>query len=220
MKKLLFCIALITMMISSMLPSYAATYTPNVDVDGNGKVVSSKAEGKKTVLITKGTETDAADANNIVYINEADTTFQAATDFLINKTADDGLYTIILSGNEESLVKDTFYIGMNYDSGDIKMVKRINPEDQIENGVRYACSVSGAKEFKTVIIKMGGEYYGFNAPNGWSVSGTSTSFGVEIKSDNDDDVNQITDVWLSERVLNKDTNTLTKGTPAQGGQTE
>ncbi|MGN1092839.1 MAG: hypothetical protein ACI4RS_04220 [Monoglobaceae bacterium] len=213
MKKLLFCMVLSIMMLS-VLPAYAETTTYTPDENG-GWVSSDVAKGKRTVLI-KNDETDT-----IVYVNQAETAFTAATQFLIKKeTPADGMYTILLGGDDGQNVTSTFYIGMNYDSGDIKMVKRINPEDQIENGVRYACSVSGAKEFKTVIIKMGGEYYGFNAPNGWSVSGTSTSFGVEIKSDNDDDVNQITDVWLSERVLNKDTNTLTKGTPAQGGQTE
>lgn len=213
MKRLLYCISVITMVTLSMLPSYAATYTPK-----NKEVSSNKANGNSMVLIKRGDEQESANSDNIVYVDQASTPFTALTNFLIKETAEDGLYTIILGREGEQVVTDTFYIGMNYASGDIKMVKRINPNDQLEDRVRYACSVSGIREFKTVIVKMDGEYCGFKLPSVWSVSGTSL-LGVEIIADNGEKINQITDVWLSERELD-DSGTLTKGNSTVTAQTE
>lgn len=198
------------------------------DIEYNSENVSVKytsAEGKKNVIIYNSDDTDIT-SDDIIYINQLDdtSTFSETTKFLTKQNPKEGKYTITMSDDNGTSVSSEFYVGMNAAANDIKMMRRIRPEDQFENKVRYACSVSGTRNINTVIVKMNGEYYGFSLNNPWSVQGASMVFGVEIEAGEGDSIDKITDVWLSERTLTvADTTgngTLTNGTQTSSESTE
>lgn len=197
-------------MLSSMLPAYASTtYTLE---NNNLEVSQDVVKGKSTVLIKKGRKQDSTNANNIVYVDQASTPFEAATNFCIKETADDGIYTIMMGGDNGQVVTDIFYIGMNNAAGDVKMTRREVQDDEKTpetEHLRYLCRVSGNRKFKTVIMKIGEDNFAFPLEgDGWSINteeGSSVVFGIEIIGN---DVSNIKEVWLSERIFDDTDNEL------------
>lgn len=81
------------------------------------------ASDYSTVFIT-----DSSD--NIVYVNQADSSFSASTDFLLKENPDYGKYTVKLGNASGETTSTYFYVGIDAPKqGDVTM-KRLQNEEQ------------------------------------------------------------------------------------------
>lgn len=196
--------------ISASLTTYAATY------DVGNFASSDLAEGKETVLIKRGESTADVTNDSIVYINQAATTFDAQTQFMLKSSAktQEGLYTVMLGSSTGSVVYDTFYIGMSNTVGDEPMtaiseenggIAEIEDADGIKTyNIGYTATVSGS--FRSVIIKAVVDdedvYMGRNLETNISGDG-SVTLGIQINGVPTKDT--IKGVWLSPRTIDGST---------------
>jgi hypothetical protein len=218
MKKLLFCI------IAAAFLTTASAYANGIEYNSENDSVTytnTNATDKKNVVIYNSDD-DNITSDDIIYINQSGTsTFSETTTFLTKQNPKEGKYTIKMSDDNGTIVSSEFYVGMNAAANDIKMMRRIRPEEQSDTYVRYACIIPNATNIQTVIAKMtDGTYYGFKLNTTWSV-GANTVLGVQFEGS---DINSITDVWLSERALTVDettgNGTLTNGTQTSNESTQ
>lgn len=195
MKKSLICTMTLAAMLFSAATSYAATY----DSEGD-KVTTASAANKKAVIIVKGGTDTVPTGDNIVYVNQANSAFDATTEFLIkNSDADmDGLYTVMLGGDNAVPVKEIFRIGMSEDAGDLRMTL-------IEGDTGFSTNADGSKNYgykataesgtayQSVIVKCNGSYLGKSIPN----MTNDGEVGIQINGVQSTDT--IEGVWLSTR---------------------
>lgn len=196
MKKSLICTMTLAAMLFSAATSYAATY----DSEGD-KVTTASAANKKAVIIVKGGTDTVPTGDNIVYVNQANSTFNAETEFLIkNSDADmDGLYTVMLGGGTVP-VKETFCIGMSEDAGDLPMTLIPGASGYTENtdgskNYGYSATAKAGTVYQSVIVKCNGVYRGKSIPN--MTNGGEVGIQInEVKS-----TDSIEGVWLSTRSI-------------------
>ena len=204
MKKRLICMAASAVMIFASLTSYAATYETSKEVS------TDQAQDMKTVLIYKGAAEDSATRKNIVYIDEATGTFDAATKFIIKSlAAAEGYYTVRFSdGQGGAVVTDEFYIGMSEAAGDLPMTRirglqgnNIVTEEGKEPYYNLGYTVTAdLADYHSIIIKTkDGTYMGLSLPiEGLTGTGTAV-YGIQINGAESTD--SIKGVWLSKRVI-------------------
>lgn len=148
-----------------------------------------------------------------MYVAQTDTVFGASVDFLIKQAPAEGLYTIMLGG-DNNVVSETFYIGVNdagY-AGDAKMDRlATGGESTNADGTKnygYTKTVSNKTDFNSVIIKSGDKYMGIAISTLTSGDG-DTVMGIQIN--NVPESETIDGVWLSTRTItdNGDGQTVT-----------
>lgn len=205
MKKTLVCTAVLAAMLSLTATSYAATYESG---DAN-KVTTTAADGQKAVIIIKGDASTVPTDENIVYVNQANSTFSGTTDFLIKASPTEGEYTVMYGGGNGGKTTETFYIGVGAFSGDAAM-------DKIEGEVGYTMvgennynigytATVDLSSCKSIIIKKSdGTYMGCEIPTGLE-GGGSAKIGIQINGASS--LTEISGVWLSSRVFDKNTGT-------------
>lgn len=203
-KKSIICMLAITAMIFISQSVFAETITYYTTDES---VTADIAEGKKTVMIV------SEDGNNIVYVDQDDSTFGAAAKFLLKQNTPEGKYIIRLN-NGGTVVTSSFYIGVDPNAGDWKMnliegeKGYVEVKDKDGNvtsyNVGYTVTASGTKEFKTVIIKMDNKLYGISLTNPLSIDGDNISLGIQINTSSRADAGTIQGVWLSERTFDSD----------------
>lgn len=207
MKKILMYITILAAMLFSAVTSYAESYTTSyIPGDNNNKVISTKVSEKYTVMIIRGENTDPTDGN-IVYVNESDgSPFDASMEFLIKSSPLEGVYTIMLGGeNSNDKITETFRIGVGEFAGDMPM-QLITGEDGMltnEDGSTdygYTATVTGT--YKSVIVKYDGKYVAINIPTMTSGEGYA-KMGIQI---NVPSGKTIEGVWLSQRQTTIDEN--------------
>ena len=200
MKKIV-CLFVATAAMTATMTSYAATY------ETTNEVSTAVADGMQTVMIYKGDNSVTPSDSNIVYVDQADNTFNAKTKFLIKSSAAnaEGLYTVLLGGSK--LKKDTFYIGMSETPGDTKM-KSVGSDEYVTDGnklynVGYTAEATGA--INSVIIKVTRDnkdvYMGCNLGTAITTKGTAT---VGIQVNGLPSVDYIKGIWISPRVISDD----------------
>lgn len=192
MKKLISAILMMAA-VSSSATAFAADVTYSTD----NSVSSTAAAGKSTVLVTKGTSTAAED---IVYVNQADTAFEATTQFFLKNSVEEGSYTITLGGNGEA-VKKTFNIGLSETLGDIAMTSVGHIEVDGKYNIGYKATAPG--EYNTLLVKKAdGTYLGCTLDTTLT-GGSDVVLGVQINGV--DNLSDISAVYLSTRTINGDT---------------
>lgn len=199
MKKALISMIAAAVMMLTSITSYADIIYKTGD--SSLEITNAAESTKNTIIIKKDNESGTLTDEDIVYIDEADAGFSGTLTFLLKSNPPEGKYQIIFGGDDGTTSTKNFYIGMNKDAKDEIMTKSLAKEDEQSNSVRYLCSVSGEREFKTVIMKMNNKNYAFTLNQPWSISATqgSVMFGVEIVADSAEEASQIQEVWLSER---------------------
>lgn len=181
---------------AAAVASMSVTALASVDYNVADKsVTSDKAEGKRTVIITKGTGTSDSD---IVYIGEAKNTYSALDKFLLkldNGELADGEYTMRF--NESEPVK--FYVGMSNGTTDIQLTLIDGEGGSMSNsdGTKNIGYINeeATGTFDSIIIKKGDRYYGMKMST--TFTGTGTAVAVQINGVPEND--SIQGVWLTSR---------------------
>lgn len=199
MKKTLVCMAVICAMMSAATASYAASYNTQ-----ENKVTSTAASDKKAVIIVKGAETTAPADEDIVYVNQADSTFGAKTEFLIKSSPTEGEYTVMYGGGTGGKTTETFYIGVGDLAGDTPMdfvgsSTFTGADGKTTYSMGYTATVNVA-DYKSVIIKKSDNtYMGCNIPTTLEGDGT-VKIGIQINGAASD--SEISGVWISKMAVN------------------
>lgn len=192
MKKLILSLSLVAALSAGVTVFAAETY----DSEKN-ELSSDTASGKKTVLVTKASENVGVD--DIVYIDQADGTFNAGVSFLLKANPTEGEYKVSFSDGENTTSK-TFYIGWQELDSDVKM-DAVGEAEEVTGGwgKGYTATVK-AGNCKSVIIKNGDELIGCKL--GTEISGESdVLIGLQINADSEDALNSLGDVYISAREL-------------------
>lgn len=206
MKKTLTCITALAAMLSAAATSYAATYDSN-----QNQVTTTAPVNKEAVIIIAGEASDTPTESNIVYLNQADTSFSGSVDFLIKSSPADGVYTIMFGG-DDGVSSETFRIGMNEKAGDVVMTAI-----EGENGVAAVTDDQGkttynigytatAKlgNYNSIIIKTAdGTYMGCSLPTPNMEGDGATTLGIQINGV--ESTSDIETVWLSTRTVDDST---------------
>lgn len=204
MKKHLICMAAVVSIMVASVTSYAATYETSSDPKTDNSVSTDKAERMKTVIIYKGDNNVTPANDNIVYVDQADNTFNAQTKFLLKSNAADGIYTVLLGGNERK--SDVFYIGMSETLGDTVMdFAGDDAYGQDESGNQlynagYTCTASGTINSLIIKVTRDGKdvYMGCNLGTVISTEGEA-KIGIQINGLPRRDY--IKGVWVSPRTI-------------------
>lgn len=185
-------------MICATVTAHASnSYDPS-----NNKLTSTDAAQKSTVLIYKGETVSTSD--DIVYVDQSTTAFDASTTFLLKANPDGGLYTVKFGGDgETTATSSTFYIGMQEASGDVELTKIDGVDGYAEVDGKFNIGFKGnvtIADYKSVIIKKSnGTYLGCDMPIE-SLSGDgSIEVGIQINGVESQDA--ISNVWLSTRTI-------------------
>lgn len=192
MKKQLICIMAAAAMLAAA-PAALASEGVTYDL-GKKSVTVDGQDQKKIVLITNSD-------NDIVYVNQADSTFQATDEFLLKNDVTEGTYTIKLGADSGEAVTIPFTIGMSEASGDVKLTmpteggEATNSDGKTKNIGYTANNVSGT--YKSVIIQKNGDdkYYGITL--GTVMTLDNAAVGIQINGVSD--TTTISKVWLSQR---------------------
>lgn len=211
MKKHLICMAAVVSIMFASVTSYAATYETSSDPKTDNSVSTDKAERMKTVIIYKGDNNVTPANDNIVYVDQADNTFNAQTKFLLKSNAADGIYTVLLGGNERK--SDVFYIGMSETPGDTEMTgvgvePYVKDEKQLYKA-GYKCDASGTINSLIIKVTRDGKdvYMGCNLGTFISTKGDAT-IGIQINGLPREDY--IKGVWVSPRTIAENNGELSK----------
>lgn len=148
--------------------TYPAEYT-----GGSADTATVSATGYSTVLITN----DADDT--IVYVNQSDSTFDGATDFLLKSDPAFGKYKVLLgSGSGSASPKETyFYVGVDSDeAGDLSMNRLRNEESGAETGT---CNIGYYAEVPANVFN---DYESIKV--GYDQSGSSVYGGFPLNAEN------------------------------------
>lgn len=198
MKKTLVCMAVLCAMMSAATASYAASYNTQ-----ENKVTSTAASDNKAVIIVKGDESTVPADDNIVYVNQTNTSFGATADFLIKSSPAEGLYTVMYGGTG-SKTTETFYIGVGDLAGDTQMElvgssAFTGTDGKTTYSMGYTATVNVA-DYKSVIIKKSDNtYMGCNIPTALEGDGT-VKIGIQINGA--ESASEISGVWISKMVVN------------------
>lgn len=220
MKKLLICTVVFVAVMSAAVTSYAITYKSNTN-----EVTTNAASTKSTVLIIKGEDIPEPAKENIVYVDQADSFFDASVGFLIKSDPEENVYHVRLGGSEEHAQNLVFYIGMREAVGDVQMtpITKINDgageppssTDGIdvvvqEDGktvynIGYTAEIPTAYDFNSVIIKVQNEsgkdiYMGYDLTKQTTMSGSGEAMlGIQINGVKS--TKYIKGIWLSPRTI-------------------
>lgn len=197
MKKLVAMMSLV-MILSAGVTAFAADVTYDSE---NEQVTSDIAAGKSTVLITKGGSDEEISAGSIVYMNQADanSSFEAGTNFLLKKDVADGEYTVRFGG--DSTATTTFYVGVAADTtGNIKM-EAVGDIEQVKGGFGIGYKIETEGNYKNLLIeKTDGTVVGCALQTTISTDG-GVIYGVQINADSEEALSDIANVYLSTRTV-------------------
>ena len=181
MKKLTVLAALL-LAVSAGTTAFAKTeYDPS-----KGSVKIDDPGTYKTVLITKN---DGTNPENIVYVNQAETSFSAATDFLLKynsvdgKRVEDGLYTIRLGGSDGQINTAEFVVGVGIEGYDTELA---NLDKEPDPNGKYSWSFvtpeKGVSFSKggIILVKLGDDVMAYPTNNGIIYGDVNVVFGVQI----------------------------------------
>lgn len=191
MKKTIVLAALLAAM-SAGTTSFAAT-----EYDSTQKSVSNTEQSSyKTVLISKGNKDDAVTDENIVYVNQADNTFDAATSFLLKSGVTDGVYTLRFGGSTGECVPKEFAIGVGIEGYDTKLNEKgkvINSNGKYSYGFVTSDSGVSLTNNAIILVKIDGDVLAYPMSNNVTLTGgANVKLGVQI----DDIENENTDVQV------------------------
>ena len=184
MKKLTVLAALL-LAVSAGTTAFAKTeYDPS-----NGSVKNTEQGNYKTVLITKGDGSNIT-PENIVYMAQAETAFNAATNFLLKynsadgTSVEDGKYTIQFGNSDGTTTKAPFVVGVGIDGYDTELTNLDKEKDPNNNynwsfvtsndGVRF--SNGGG----IILVKLGDDVMAYPTNNGIVYGDVNVVFGVQI----------------------------------------
>ena len=177
MKKLTVLAALL-LAVSAGTTAFASTeYDPS-----KNSVTNSEQSNYQTVLITRGDGTDVT-AAKIVYVDQADTSFDGAMGFLLkNKPADD-VYTIKFGGSG-NFTTSKFAIGVGIQGYDTELEAKGTP---VKSNGKYShgfVTPNGGVDFSNggiILVKVGDSVLAYPTDNDLTFSGkASVMFGVQI----------------------------------------
>lgn len=190
MKKLVSFVLAAAAAASMSVSAFAAV---QYDVE-NKSVWYDAAQGKKTVIITKG---DGTSDSDIVYINENSDGF-GFVPFLLklnaNGTLDDGVYTIRMNGSDPQ----TFYVGMTNNNLDVELTRaagEITNEDGTKNYGYVNNDATGT--FRNIVVKNSGDYFAIGTETVMTLEGTAVAIQLNGVSTDDN----IEGVWLTNRAV-------------------
>ena len=202
MKKPLYCVALMSTALLGTTAFAQTEYNPS------GKYVQDTNQTHyQTVLIAEGKYDGEIEPGKIVYVDQATSTFDAATKFMLKRNSqdkqsvNDGVYTIILGSEEQDAIRNTFYVGMTDSTNDVVLTRIPGNDGETTNAngtknIGYKNdSITGT--FTAVVIKTGDVYYGVKL-NADTITVDNASVGIQINGITDDQAANTT-VWLTSR---------------------
>lgn len=204
-KKRMICVVAIASMLCAS-SAFAATYDSE-----NKSVTTDTASDKMTVMIVQGDATIPATEGNIVYINQANDTFGAAANFIINGGVEDGAYTVYMNSmGGKTAAKETFYVGMNEAAGDWEMSEigrdEVSDDSKTYYNIGYKATLP-IDNYKSIIVKTtDGTYSGYSLPITLNGEGVAV-LGVLIKGVPN---NTIDKVYISTRSVDTSSGTVSE----------
>lgn len=200
MKKSLICITAAAVMMFATVTSYAAG---SYDTQNN-EASFDAAEGKSTVLIYKGDTNTTPTSENIVYVDQATSPFNASTNFLLKADPTDGAYTVKFGSSDGTSAETSFFIGMIDTDKDVQLTKidgKDGYKEVVDNGgttynIGYKATIEIENGYKSLIIKKGDSYMGCALPSTFSGKGNA-EIGIQINGASS--LDEIEGVWLSIR---------------------
>ena len=186
-----------------LLCSGTAVFADGVEYNSENNAVSvTNASSYKTVIITKNDdETDSG----IVYVNQTGSgTFEESVNFLLKENPADGDYTVLLGGSVSGTpVTFSFSIATEIVVTETEAAASFIEESETagNKNLAFGWEDVSADQVKTVILKLGEKYYGWEFPT--TITGGDINIGVRITDVPESQLTGGAKAYLSSRLLDE-----------------